>query len=56
MKIVLDLLTDNYNSYSSETIDFESYSDSSEVEIRLGDRVVGIDKQELIKSIEALCK
>lgn len=56
MKITLNLLTDNYNSYSTETIDFESYSNSSEVKIRLGDRLVGLDKQELLKSIEALCK
>ncbi|MET3209627.1 UNVERIFIED_CONTAM: hypothetical protein ABIC26_002574 [Paenibacillus sp. PvR008] len=56
MKITLNLLTDSYNSYSTETIDFQSYRDSLELTIKLGDREVCVDKQELIKSIEALCK
>lgn len=56
MKITLNLQTDSHNSYSTETIDIQSCRDSSEVTIKLGDREVSVDKLELIKSIEALCK
>lgn len=56
LKITLGLITDSYNSIAKDTIELLSRKEIETVYLKLGDREVGINKEELLGAVKLLCE
>lgn len=54
MKVILNLVSDSYNTYTDDTIELMAHKD--QVFIQLEDREISVRKKELLDALELLCK